>query len=56
MGDDGRRRRVLRQQRLKETFLDLGNAFVRVRMTFLRLTGMQPPDGSQRPRRPRGRS
>jgi hypothetical protein len=51
MQDDGHDGLIERQARLKETFLDLGNAFVRVRMAFLRMTGVQPPDEREPDRR-----
>jgi hypothetical protein len=41
---DGGERREARQQRLQQRFFDLANAFVKVRMRFLRSTGIQPPD------------
>ncbi len=43
-----RRAREERQQRLKETVLDLANRFVEVRMKFLRHTGAQPPEVTPR--------
>lgn len=46
--------RKKRQARLREQFFDLGNAYVRLRMTFLRAIGLQPPeDESDRRRRER---
>lgn len=38
-----------RQSRLRESFFLLANAFVLVRMDFLRRVGRQPPD--ERPKR-----
>jgi hypothetical protein len=46
-GDD----RKQRQARLRERFLDLGNAYVRLRMTFLRSIGLQPPEDESEKRR-----
>jgi hypothetical protein len=37
------------QRRLRERFLDLANAFVRVRMAVLRRRGVQPPDDRDAP-------
>ena len=43
---DGLRKR---QTRLRESFLDLANSFIALRMRFQRRTGIQPPDGDDRP-------
>jgi len=47
--DHRRRERQQRQRRLRETFLDLANEFVRVRMAVLRRRGSQPPDKRNMP-------
>jgi hypothetical protein len=43
-------RRLDRQVKLRERFLDLASAYVRMRMNFLRAIGIQPPEESPRRR------
>jgi hypothetical protein len=40
-----------KQSRLRESFLDLANAFVIMRMKYLRHAGVQPPDEDAKPRK-----
>ena len=42
--DGGHREQKDKQQLLRNVFLDLADAFVRLRMEFLRRRGVQPPD------------